>query len=91
LIIIRWVVLHVLESDLLKKIIIILDFFSSKHRVSLSGAVDSESETMSNELPAPTTPNTRRRSSTFVIPEGKPTFSQPLESELFINEDVQLT
>lgn len=36
-------------------------------------------------------PNTRRRSSTFVIPEGKPTFAQPLEPELFINEDEQLT
>jgi hypothetical protein len=33
----------------------------------------------------------RRRSSTLVIPEGKPTFSQPLESELFINEDEQFT
>jgi len=37
-----------------------------------------------------TTP-TRRRSSTFVIPEGKPAFSQPLESELLVNEDEQLT
>ena len=34
---------------------------------------------------------TRRRSSTLVIPEGKPAFSQPLESELLINEDEQLT
>jgi hypothetical protein len=38
---------------------------------------------MSNETP-------RRRSSTFVIPEGKPAFPQPLESELFINEDDEL-
>jgi len=39
------------------------------------------------------TPNltTRRRSSTLVIPEGKPTFIQALEAELFINEDDQLT
>lgn len=35
--------------------------------------------------------NERRRSSTLVIPEGKPTFSQPLENELFINEDEPLT
>lgn len=33
----------------------------------------------------------RRRSSTFVIPEGKPTFAQPLETELFINESDPLT
>jgi hypothetical protein len=43
---------------------------------------------MSSE-PAGTT--TRRRSSALVIPEGKPAFSQPLESELLINEDEQLT
>jgi hypothetical protein len=43
---------------------------------------------MSSEL-ADTT--TRRRSSTFVIPEGKPAFSQPLESELLITEDESLT
>ena len=35
--------------------------------------------------------NTRRRSSTLVIPEGKPTFAQALEPELFINEDDPLT
>jgi hypothetical protein len=39
--------------------------------------------------PAVTT--TRRRSSTLVIPEGKPAFSHPLESELLINEDEELT
>ena len=33
----------------------------------------------------------RRRSNALVIPEGKPTFSQALENELFINEDEQLT
>jgi hypothetical protein len=43
---------------------------------------------MSNEI---STPSGRRRSSTLVIPEGKPTFAQPLENELFINEDDQLT
>lgn len=44
---------------------------------------------MSSEL-ADTTA-TRRRSSTLVIPEGKPAFSQPLESELLVNEDDLLT
>ena len=34
--------------------------------------------------------STRRRSSTLVIPEGKPTFPQPLENELFVNEEEQL-
>jgi hypothetical protein len=34
---------------------------------------------------------TRRRSSALVVPEGKPAFSQPLESELLVNEDEQLT
>lgn len=43
---------------------------------------------MSNET-STTTP--RRRSSTLTIPEGKPTFPQPLESELYINEDDPLT
>jgi hypothetical protein len=45
---------------------------------------------MSNETPNPS-PTPRRRSSTLVIPEGKPTFSQSLESELFIQEEEQLT
>lgn len=31
-----------------------------------------------------------RRVSTLAVPEGKPTFTQPLESELLINEDEQL-
>jgi hypothetical protein len=39
----------------------------------------------------PTNTTARRRSSTLVIPEGKPAFSQLLESELLINEDEQLT
>jgi hypothetical protein len=43
---------------------------------------------MSADVPNLTT---RRRSSTLVIPEGKPTFVQALENELFINEDDQLT
>jgi hypothetical protein len=47
-----------------------------------------ESEKMSSETPNVTS---RRRSSTLVIPEGKPTFPQPLESELLINEDDELT
>jgi hypothetical protein len=44
---------------------------------------------MSTETPPSTTQ--RRRSSTLVIPEGKPTFPQPLEAELYINEDDQFT
>ncbi len=60
----------------------------SKNRLSFSAASGGESELMASETPPPTG---RRRSSTLVIPEGKPTFSQPLESELFINEDEQLT
>ena len=44
---------------------------------------------MSNDTPTVNT--SRRRSSTLVIPEGKPTFSQPLETELFINENDPLT
>jgi hypothetical protein len=43
---------------------------------------------MSSELTGTTQ---RRRSSTLVIPEGKPAFSQPLESELLVNEDEQIT
>ena len=39
----------------------------------------------------PTDAGLRRRSSTLVVPEGKPAFAQPLESELLINEDEQLT
>ena len=57
--------------------------------MSLTTASGSQGETMSSE-PANTTA-TRRRSSTLVIPEGKPAFSQPLESELLINEDEPLT
>ncbi|CAF0916357.1 unnamed protein product [Adineta ricciae] len=63
----------------------------SQQRVSFSGAsggTTTEGETMSNET-STTTP--RRRSSTLTIPEGKPTFPQPLESELYINEDDPLT
>ena len=33
----------------------------------------------------------QRRSSGLVIPEGKPTFAQALESELLINEEEPLT
>lgn len=79
-----------LENDNLKLeyLFILIFFFSSQNRVSFSGASGGESETMSTESPNPTG---RRRSSTFVIPEGKPTFSQPLESELFISEGEQLT
>lgn len=58
------------------------------NRKSLTTASSSESETMSSE---PTGATARRRSSTLIIPEGKPTFSQALESELLINEDDQLT
>jgi hypothetical protein len=54
----------------------------------LSGAEDPDTELMSVDTPNLTG---RRRSSTFVIPEGKPTFVQALESELFINEDDPLT
>ncbi|CAF3575459.1 unnamed protein product [Adineta steineri] len=63
---------------------------NDKNRVSFSGASGGTGETaeaMSNENPNSTQ---RRRSSTLAIPEGKPTFSQPLENELFINEDDQL-
>jgi len=72
------------------KIILFLLFFFSKNRLSFSGASGGESEIMSNETPNPS-PTPRRRSSTLVIPEGKPTFSQSLESELFIQEEEQLT
>jgi len=68
--------------------IILFFFFFSKNRLSFSGASGGESEIMSNEIPSPTS---RRRSSTLVIPEGKPTFSQSLDSELFIHEEEQLT
>jgi hypothetical protein len=69
--------------------IILSDFFLfSKNRLSFSGVSGGEAEIMSTESPNLTG---RRRSSTLVIPEGKPTFSQPLESELYINEDDQLT
>lgn len=63
-------------------------FLLSFNRVPLTTASGSQGEKMSSELAS--TP-TRRRSSTLVIPEGKPAFSQPLESELLINEDEQLT
>lgn len=36
-------------------------------------------------------PTAQRRSSGLVIPEGKPTFAQPLENELLINEEEPLT
>jgi hypothetical protein len=63
-------------------------FYLSINRVLLTTASGSESAAMSSE---PGIATTRRRSSTFVIPEGKPAFSQPLESELLINEDDELT
>ncbi len=77
----------IIENDhwqLIIKYLCCFIFLSSKNRVSFSG----ESEPMSNDTPSP---GPRRRSSTLTIPEGKPTFSQPLENELFIKEDDQLT
>lgn len=64
------------------------NLFLSFNSVPLTTASGSQGEKMSSEL---TSTPTRRRSSTLVIPEGKPAFSQPLESELLINEDEQLT
>jgi len=75
-------------NSFLIRIILFFLFCFSKNRLSFSGASGGESEIMSNETPSPTP---RRRSSTLVIPEGKPTFSQSLESELFIHEEEQLT
>ena len=63
-------------------------FFSSINRVALTTASGSEADAMTSEL---TSATPRRRSSILVIPEGKPAFAQPLESELLINEDEQLT
>lgn len=63
-------------------------FFCSKNRLSFSGPSGGESEIMSSEN---SNPSGRRRSSTLAIPEGKPTFSQPLENELFVPDDQQLT
>ncbi len=87
MIVIRRVGLHVLEDDHWKITELAYLFFFSffiHSRLSFSG----ESGTMSVDTPNLTT---RRRSSTLVIPEGKPTFIQALEAELFINEDDQLT
>ncbi|CAF4130623.1 unnamed protein product, partial [Rotaria sp. Silwood1] len=53
-----------------------------------SNISDGESEKMLNETPNATA---RHSSSTFVIPEGKPSFPHALENELFINEDDPLT
>ncbi|CAF2746284.1 unnamed protein product [Rotaria sp. Silwood2] len=53
-----------------------------------SNISNGESEKMLNEASNATV---RRHSSTFVIPEGKPSFPQALENELFINEDDPLT
>ncbi|CAF2489671.1 unnamed protein product [Rotaria sp. Silwood2] len=53
-----------------------------------SNISNGESEKMLNEASNATV---RRHSSTFAIPEGKPSFPQALENELFINEDDPLT
>ncbi|CAF1491714.1 unnamed protein product, partial [Adineta ricciae] len=60
----------------------------SPNEVALTTASGSEADTMASEL---TSATPRRRSSILVIPEGKPAFAQPLEGELLINEDEQLT
>ncbi len=79
--------MHVLENDqwkILRTYLFYFVFFSSHNRLSFS----EDGPLMSTDVPNLTT---RRRSSTLVIPEGKPTFVQALENELFINEDDQLT
>ncbi|CAF1262379.1 unnamed protein product, partial [Rotaria sordida] len=58
------------------------------NEVLLTTASGSEGKTMSSE---PTITTDERRTSILTVPEGKPTFIQPLESELLINEDEQLT
>ncbi|CAF4689458.1 unnamed protein product [Rotaria sp. Silwood1] len=60
----------------------------SPNEVSLTTASSSEGEAMLSE---PTSTTEERRASTLVVPEGKPAFTQPLESELLVNEDEQLT
>jgi len=65
----------------------------SGRRVSTQGATISPGIPTSGDMSTNENPGAspRRRSSTLVIPEGKPAFPQPLESELFINEDEPLT
>ncbi|CAF4411341.1 unnamed protein product, partial [Rotaria sp. Silwood2] len=60
----------------------------SPNEVSLTTTSSSEGEAMLSE---PTSTTEERRTSTLVVPEGKPAFTQPLESELLVNEDEQLT
>ena len=67
--------------------VIILSFFSI-NRVALATTSGSQGEQMSSEL---TSGTVERRSSTLAVPEGKPAFTHPLESELLINEDKPLT
>ncbi|CAF4411465.1 unnamed protein product, partial [Rotaria socialis] len=59
----------------------------SSDELLLTTASGSQGDIMSSELAGTTLD---RRTSTLGIPEGKPTFTQPLESELLINEDEQL-
>jgi len=87
LIVIRRVLLYVIAINVTSFVFSFYIF--SKTQVSFSGVSGKENETMSNDTPTVNT--SRRRSSTLVIPEGKPTFSQPLETELFINENDPLT
>ncbi|CAF3835512.1 unnamed protein product, partial [Rotaria magnacalcarata] len=59
----------------------------SPDELPLTTTSGSQGDTMSSELTGTTLD---RRISTLAIPEGKPTFTQPLESELLINEDDKL-